>query len=191
MKLLERKVLLIGLIAGVALAVFFVFVLYQPRLAAQRRSAAEVARLSKELAATRERVKGIGRLRARLTELEATNAAFSARVAPRSGMLSLLARLATEAQQQKVQFLEIAPPGLDTLLQEENAGTPLRGVPFLITCQGRFIEVGRYLEGLAQFPYFIRVPDFEVNAREDIRPEVEVKFLLNLYASSLASEGQL
>jgi len=191
MKLLERKVLLVGLIAAVALAVFFVFVLYQPRLAAQRRSAAEVARLSRELAATRERVKGIGRLRARLTELEATNSAFAARVAPRSTMLSLLARLASEAQQQKVQFLEIAPPGLDTLLQEENASTPLRGVPFVVTCQGRFIEVGRYLEGLAQFPYFIRVPDFEVNAREDIRPEVEVKFLMNLYASSLASEGQL
>jgi Tfp pilus assembly protein PilO len=191
MKLLERKILLAGLVVCLLLAVFAVFVLYQPRLAAQRRSAAEVARLTKELNATRERVKGIGRLRQRLAELEATNTAFAARVAPRSEMLSLLARLASEAQQQKVRFLEIAPPGLDTLLQEENAGTPLRGVPFIVTCQGRYIEVGQYLEGLAKFPYFIRVPDFEVNAREDIRPEVEVKFLLNLYASSLASGGQL
>jgi len=64
-------------------------------------------------------------------------------------------------------------------------------VPFVVTCQGRYTDVGRYVEGLAKFPYFIRVPDFEVNAREDIRPEVEAKILVNLYASSLAAGGQL
>jgi hypothetical protein len=37
----------------------------------------------------------------------------------------------------------------------------------------------------------VRVPDFEVNAREDIRPEVEAKLLVNIYASSLATGGKL
>ncbi|MEO0082018.1 MAG: type 4a pilus biogenesis protein PilO [candidate division WOR-3 bacterium] len=191
MVLLERRILLIGLVVGVLLGVFAVLVLYQPRLAARQRNAAEVARLRKELEATRERVKGIGRLRARLVELEAADAAFAARVVPRGEMLPVLARLATEAEGAKVRFIEIMPPGLDTLLQQENPSAPLRAVPFVVTVQGRYLDIGRYVEDLDKFPYFVRVPDFEVTAREDIRPEVEVKLLLNLYASSLAAGGKL
>ena len=44
--------------------------------------------------------------------------------------------------------------------------------------------IGRYVESLDRFPYFVRVPDFEVTAREDIRPEVEVKLLVNRVLAS-------
>jgi Tfp pilus assembly protein PilO len=187
MLLLERRILLIGLVAYVVLAVFAWFALYQPRLQVRQREAAQVAQLQRQLDETRARVKGIGRLRQRLGELQAANAAFVARVVPRSGMLTLLSTLAAGATDQKVRFLEIQPPGLDTLLQQESSTAPLRAVPFMVTVQGRYLDIGRYVEGLSEFPYFVRVPDFEVNAREDIRPEVEVKLLVDLYASSLTS----
>ena len=191
MVLIERKILLAGLIVYVVLGLFAVFVLYQPRLASRQRHAAEVTKLSKELRETQERVKGIGGLRVRLAELQATNAAFAARVAPRSGILAVVEHLAAVAEDKKVRFIEVAPPGLDTLLQEESSNAPLRAVPFMVTTQGRFLDIGRYVESLNDFPYFVRVPDFEVTAREDIRPEVEVKMLVNLYASSLTTEGKL
>jgi Tfp pilus assembly protein PilO len=191
MALLERRVLLIGLVVYGLLAIAAWFLLYQPRLQSRRRTAAQVVELQKQLDETRARVKNIGRLRQRVGELQEANAAFIARVIPRSQMLTMLRRLAEEAAAKKVRFLEIAPPGLDTLLQEESPASPLRSVPFLITVQGRYLDVGRYVESLRDFPYFVRVPDFEVNAREDIRPEIEAKLLLNLYASSLAAGGRL
>ncbi len=191
MALLERKVLLIALGAYLALAVLAVVFLYQPRLKARQRNAAVVADLQKQLEETRARVKQIGRLRARLDQLEAANVAFTSHVVPRSQMLSTLKDLADRAVAAKVRFLEIQPPGLDTLLEEESQSRPLRGVPFMITLQGRYIDVGRYIESLNSYHYFLRVPAFEVVARDDIRPEVEVKMQLNLYASSLTSGGKL
>jgi Tfp pilus assembly protein PilO len=191
MALLERRVLIIGLAAYLLLAIFFWFVLYQPRLQARARNAKQAAQLQKQLDETRARVKGIGRLRERVAELEKANAEFVARVVPRSQMLTMLRQLAQLAADRKVRFLEIAPPSLDTLLQQEAPTSPLRSVPFLITVQGRYIDIGQYVESLDKFPYFVRVPDFEVNAREDIRPEVEAKLLVNLYASSLATGGKL
>jgi Tfp pilus assembly protein PilO len=191
MALLERRVLLIGLIAYLLLAILAWFALYQPRLQSRQRYAAQVVELQKQLDETRARVKGIGRLRQRVAELQEANAAFIARVMPRSQMLTVLRRLADEAATRKVRFLEIAPPGLDTLIQQESPATPLRSVPFLITVQGRYLDVGSYVESLSSFPYFVRVPDFEVNAREDIRPEVEVKLLVNLYVSSLPTGTEL
>ncbi|OYD15297.1 hypothetical protein CH330_06105 [candidate division WOR-3 bacterium JGI_Cruoil_03_51_56] len=191
MGLFERRILLIGLVVFILLGLFAWFVLYQPRLQSRHRSVAKIANLTKELKATRERVKGIGRLRQRLVGLEEAKTAFEARIIPRSGMLTMLQRLAKLAQDKKVRFLEISPPGLDTLLQEETVSKPVRAVPFYVTVQGRYVDVGRYVESLGRFPYFVRVPDFEIIAREDIRPEVEVKLLVDLYTSSLAAGRQL
>jgi Tfp pilus assembly protein PilO len=191
MALLERRVLIIGLAVYLLLAIFVWFALYQPRLRARQRNAVQAAQLQKQMDDTRERVKGIGQLREHVAELQQTNAQFLARVVPRAQMLSMLRQLAQLAAERKVRFLEIAPPSLDSLLLQESPTAPLRSVPFLITVQGRYIDIGQYVESLDKFPYFVRVPDFEVNAREDIRPEVEAKLLVNLYASSLTTGGKL
>lgn len=190
-QLLERKVLLIALGICVVLALAAFFLLYQPRVKARQDNASQAAQLQRQLDETRARVKGIGRLRERVAELTQANAQFVARVVPRSQMLSMLRQLAQLAADRKVRFLEIAPPSLDTLMQQETPSSPLRTVPFLVTVQGRYIDIGQYVESLDKFPYFVRVPDFEVNAREDIRPEVEAKLLVNLVASSLATGGKL
>ena len=191
MAFLERRVLIIGLAVYLVLALLAVFFLYQPRLKARQQNAAQAATLQQQLDETRARVKGIGKLRERVAELQQANAQFIARVVPRSQMLSMLRQLAQMAADRKVRFLEIAPPSLDTLLQQESPTTPLRTVPFMVTVQGRYVDIGLYVESLDKFPYFVRVPDFEVNAREDIRPEVEAKLLVNLVASSLATGGKL
>jgi Tfp pilus assembly protein PilO len=191
MALLERRVLIIGLAVYVVLAIAAVFLLYQPRLKARQDNSAQAVQLQKQLDETRARVKGIGKLREQVAELQQANSQFVARVVPRSQMLSMLRQLAQLAADRKVRFLEIAPPSLDTLLQQESPTVPLRTVPFMVTVQGRYIDIGQYVEGLDKFPYFVRVPDFEVTSREDIRPEVEAKLLVNLVASSLATGGKL
>ena len=191
MALLERRVLIIGLAIYLVLGVIAVFLLYQPKLKTRQQNAAQAAQLQRQLDETRERVKGIGRLRERPAELQQANVQFIARVVPRSQMLSMLRQLAQMAADRKVRFLEIAPPSLDSLLQQESPAAPLRTVPFTVTVQGRYVDVGQYVESLDKFPYFVRVPDFEVSAREDIRPEIEAKLLVNLVASSLATGGKL
>lgn len=191
MALFERRILLIGLAVYIVLALLAVFVLYQPRLKARQYNAAQAAQLQKQLDDTRARVKGIGQMRERLAELQQANAQFIARVVPRSQMLSMLRQLAQMAADRKVQFMEIDPPSLDTLMQQETSTTPLRTVPFMVTVQGRYVDIGQYVESLDKFPYFVRVPDFEINAREDIRPEVEAKLLVNLVASSMTTGGKL
>jgi len=191
MALLERRVLIIGLAIYLVLGIIAVFLLYQPRLKTRQENAAQAAQLQRQLDETRERVKGIGRLRERAAELQQANVQFIARVVPRAQMLSMLRQLAQMAADRKVRFLEIAPPSLDSLLQQESPAAPLRTVPFTVTVQGRYVDVGQYVESLDKFPYFVRVPDFEVSAREDIRPEIEAKLLVNLVASSLATGGKL
>ncbi|MGC8797697.1 MAG: type 4a pilus biogenesis protein PilO [candidate division WOR-3 bacterium] len=191
MSLIERRVVLIGIVIYVVLGIGAWFLLYQPRIKARQKTMAEIRDLQKQLEETKARIAQMPRLRQRKEQLEAEISGIWARVVPRSQMLSLFRDLAREAEQQRVHFLEITPPGLDTLLQEEGPSAQVRPVPFMVTVQGRYLDIGRFVEGLADYPYFVRVPDFDFSAREDIRPEVEAKLLVNIYASSLAGRSNL
>ncbi|MEO0004624.1 MAG: type 4a pilus biogenesis protein PilO [candidate division WOR-3 bacterium] len=191
MRLIERRVVLIGLVIYIVLGVVAWFLLYQPRIAARQKAAQEIAELRKELEETKARIAKMPELRQHKEQLETEISSIWARVVPRSEMLGLFRKLAQEAERKRVHFLEITPPGLDTLLQEEGPGAQVRPVPFLVTVQGRYLDIGRYVEDLNSYPYFVRVPDFEINARADIRPEVEAKLLVNIYTSSLAKGSGL
>lgn len=191
MGLIERRVVLVGLVIYVVLGIVVWFLLYQPRIKARQKTAAVVAELKKELAETKARIAQMPRLRQRKEELETEIRDIWARVVPRSEMLSLFRSLSQEAARHRVHFLEISPPGLDTLLQKEGTGTQVRPVPFLVTVQGRYLDVGQYVASLTQYPYFVRVVDFDINARQDIRPEIEAKLLINIYASTLAEGKRL
>ena len=189
MGILERRVVIIGLAVYVVLGVAAWFLLYQPRINARNKAAKEIAELRKELDDTKARIAQMPRLRQKKAQLEQEIGDIWARVVPRSEMLGLFRRISQEAERERVHFLEIVPPGLDTLLQEEGPTAQVRPVPFFVTVQGRYLDIGRYVEELARYQYFVRVPDFDINARQDIRPEVEAKLLLNIYASSLADRS--
>ncbi|MGQ9678168.1 MAG: type 4a pilus biogenesis protein PilO [bacterium] len=191
MGILERRVVIIGLIVYIVLGLAAWFLLYQPRINARRKAAKEIAELRKELEETRARIAQMPRLRVKKEQLEQEIGDIWARVVPRSEMLGLFRRISREAENKRVHFLEIVPPGLDTLLQEEGPSAQVRPVPFLVTVQGRYLDIGRYLQELGNYQYFVRVPDVDINARDDIRPEVEAKLLLNIYVSSLAGGGSL
>ena len=188
MAILGRKVLLIAGLVCIVFAVLAWFLLYQPQIRRSQQSANQLERIEREMREIRVQIAQIEGLRARAAELEEESIVLEARIVPRAEMLSMFRQLARLAEQQRVQFKEISPPGLDTLLQAESPAQPVRGVPFDITLQGRYLDIGRYIENLDRFPYFVRIPGFEVTARQDIRPEVEMKLMLNLYTSSLAGD---
>lgn len=189
MALAQRRVLLITIVACVLLAVFAWFVLYQPQLQASQRSTHHIAQVQREIEETEAQIRQIGRLRTRVAELEAAGAEFAARILPRTDLLEMPRQLLTIARAHRVRFLEVTPPGLDTLLEQETAARPVSVVPFYVTVQGRYTDIGRFIESLDRFPYFVRIPDFEIVARQDIRPEVEAKLLVNLFTTSLTQDG--
>ncbi len=191
MGLIERRAVFIGIVIYILLGVGFWFLLYQPRINAREKAMAEVRELQKQIEETKARIAQMPQLRAKKERLEAEISGIWERVVPRSEMLGLFRQLAQEAERERVRFLEISPPGLDTLLEEEGPSAQVRPVPFMVTVQGRYLDIGRFVEKLAHYPYFVRVPDFDINAREDIRPEVEAKMLVNIYVSSLAGRRGL
>ena len=185
MAILQRKILFGGIAILIVLAILSVVFLYQPKIQARGKIQAEANNLRKQINDMKEQVKGIGALRRQISQLETQNSELMSHVAPRDQLLTLLRELAKIGERYNITFLEITPPGLDTMLQAENQDTPIRPVPFQIVMQGRYLDIGAYVENLNQFSYFVKVPEFEINGKDEIRPAIEARLLLNIYTSSL------
>ncbi|MEO0092805.1 MAG: type 4a pilus biogenesis protein PilO [candidate division WOR-3 bacterium] len=185
MNILQRKILFGGIAGLILLAILAVVFLYQPKIRARVKIQAEAESLRRQIKEMKEMVKGIGTLRRQISQLEEQNIELFSHVAPREQLLTLLRELAKIAERYNITFLEIRPPGLDTMLQSETPDRPIRPVPFQIVLQGRYLDIGAYIESLNRFPYFVKVPEFELTGKDEIRPAIEARILLNIYTSSL------
>ncbi len=185
MGILQRKILFGGIIVLIILIILSVLFLYQPKIQARVKIQTETNNLRNQINDMKEQVKGIGTLRKKITQLESQNAELMSHVAPRDQLLTLLRELAKLGEKHNISFLEIRPPGLDTMLQAETSESPIRPVPFQIVIQGRYIDIGTYIDNLKQFPYFVKTPEFEITGKDEIRPAIEARLLLNIYTSSL------
>lgn len=191
MAILQRKVLLIGSVLLVVIVIFFVMFLYRPHFARRAKIEEQISELKKQLKEYEAMAKDIDRLRKQVANLEDARAEFMSKIAPRSELLTTVRQLIKLAEPHQIVFVEIHPPGLETLNYTERPEAPVSPVPFTITVQGRYVEIGRFLEKLSNFPYYLRTPELEIIGKDDIRPMVEAKILLNIYASSLISASKL
>jgi Tfp pilus assembly protein PilO len=182
----ERKILLGALIVYGALAVLAVAFLYIPNIAKRNKNIAEVQRLDKDIKDLRQMAAGIGQLKVKVVESEKLVAEFNARVAHYDSLYYLVKEITDAGRTEcHLEFLEIKPPSKDTLLMA-GVTTPLVGIPYQFQIRGRYLDIGRFVESLDKFRYFIRVPEFEVLGRDDIRPFVEARLLINIFATRTA-----
>ena len=186
MILAERRILLGGLIGLAALTVIAIAALYIPNVAKHNKNVAEVTRLDKEIKDLREMTAGLEALKRKVVESEKEVAEFNSRVAKYDSLYSLVREITDDGKSNyHLEFVEIRPPGKDTLLLN-TATTPLVGVPYQFTVRGRYLDIGRFIENLDKFRYFVRVPELEVTGKDEIRPFVEARILINVYATKLS-----
>ncbi len=191
MALLQRKVLLGGLIGLIVVILIFIVFLYIPQFKKQARIASQVASLKRQLKDNEAMAKDIIKLRSQINELETKQRVFMSQIVPRADLLTVIKQLVAEGEPYHLNFTEVKPPSLDTLIQADNRTTPISPVPFVVTIQGRYLEIAQFIEALQDFPYFVRIPEFEIIGKEDIRPLVECRLLLNTFASSLVTSTNL
>lgn len=185
MEILQRRVLLGGIVGLIVIILIFVFTLYIPKIRNTAKVNNTIVSLRKQIKENEAMAKDLEKLRAEVEKLENDQREFMAKVAPRSEMLSVVRELVKLGEPYQLVFTEIQPPGLDTVIRVDNPDSPIQPAPFIITVQGKYLDISQYLESLEDFPYFIRIPEIEVIGKDEIRPMVEVRILVNLYVSSL------
>ncbi|MEO0083113.1 MAG: type 4a pilus biogenesis protein PilO [candidate division WOR-3 bacterium] len=187
MNLLKRKVLLGGLIGIIVIIIFFIFVFYRPKIINSKKFDNEIINLRKQIKENEAMARDIENLRAQIAKLEEQTEAFMLKIAPRNEVLSIVQQMVELGKPYNLIFIEIRPPGLDTLIHIDKPDKPIQPLPFILVIQGRYLDVARYLESLRDFAYFVRCPEIEVIGKQEIRPLVEVQVLINLYGSSLVT----
>lgn len=184
--MLQRKVLFGGIIGLVVIALICIVFLYIPHFRRSAKIESEIAGLRKQIKENEAMARDLTKLRAQIINLENSQKDFMMKVVPRNQILDMVHQLVKLGEPYKIQFNEIQPPGLDTMIRPDNADSPVKPIPFIFTVQGKYIDIAQYIESLNNFPYFLRAYEIEIITKEEIKPMVEVKLLINLYTSSLA-----
>jgi Tfp pilus assembly protein PilO len=190
MELLKRRVLFGGLIGILIVIIIFVVFLYRPKIIRSANVAKEVASLRKQVKENEAMARDLVKMRTQVADLEDAERFFMSKVAPRSDILTIVRQLIILGQPYHLVFTGIQPPGLDTLMQIDKTDRPLAPIPFIITVQGRYLDIAQYIESLKEFPYFLRTPEIEITSKDEIRPNIETRILINIYASSLVLVNQ-
>lgn len=179
----ERKILLGSLIAYAALGVLAVAFLYIPNIARRNRNLEEVRRLDREIRDLRALTAGIEQLRRKVVESEKDVALFNSQVARHDSLYYLIREIVeTGRTEYRLEFVEVRPPSKDTLMLA-GVTAPLVGIPYQFQVRGRYLDIGRFIESLDNFRYFVRVPEFEIIGKDEIRPFVEARLLINIFAT--------
>ncbi|MEO0072370.1 MAG: type 4a pilus biogenesis protein PilO [candidate division WOR-3 bacterium] len=187
MEILKRRVLLGGILGLVIITIIFVVVFYRPHFQNRAKISREIFNLKKEIKENEAMIKDIPRLRSQVIALEDSNRLFMSKIVPRSEILSVVRNVVNIGSRYNLTFTEIRPPGLDTIIEPDNPKLPLKSIPFVFTFQGRFYDAMRFMDALANEPYFVRTPEIEIVARNDLRPQLEIKLLVNFYVSGLVA----
>jgi Tfp pilus assembly protein PilO len=191
MEILQRRVLLggiVGLVIILLVSIFFVFI---PKTRAMKKIDVEISGLRKQIKENEAKAKDIPKLEARIGQLDAQQKEFMSKVIPRAEMLAIVQKLIKLGEPYHLTYTEIQPPGLDTVLRVDKPESPIQPIPFVFTVQARFVDVAQYLRSLKDFPYYLRTPEMEIIGKDEIRPRIEAKILFNLYVSSLVAESKL
>lgn len=185
MALLQRRVLFGGIVGIIVIILIFAVFLYVPKVRHASKIQSEIQGLKKQIKENEVMARDIGKLRAQIISLEESQKEFMSKVVSRSELLEVVHQLVKIGEPYKLIFSAIQPPGLDTILQTDNPDSPLKPIPFVFTVQGKYLDIAQYIESLKDFPYFLRTPEIEIIGKEEIRPMIEVRLLMNIYASSL------
>jgi Tfp pilus assembly protein PilO len=191
MKIQQRRILLGGIAGLVILSLLSIFFLYIPKVRVAQKIEKEISGLRKQIKENQTMAQDIPKLQAQIERMDEQQKEFMSKVIPRAEMLAVVRELINSGEPYHLVYMEIQPPGLDTVLKVDRPGSPIQTVPFLFTVQAKFLEVAQYLETLKDFPYYLRTPEIEIIEKDEIRPKVEVRVLFNLYVSSLVSGSKL
>lgn len=191
MNIKERGVLLIGIIVIILIFFLFLFFLYRPRISSRMSVNAKIKEMQRRITEIRALAREIERLQSKIRELEEGNRAFMEKVCPRRTTLDLAKRLAEEAKKYNIRFIAVRPPGLDTLLTQETPEIPIRPLPLEVTCQGKYLDIGHFIESLKDFPFYVKVHELDMATKPELRPEIEARLLINVYTSSLLERREM
>lgn len=127
----------------------------------------------------------IARMERELEMLREQEAVWEARFLSRAELPSLTDRIIQLGRSLGLSLVRIRP-SLQELYAMEMSGMPVSGqnlmkLPLRVHFQGRFHDLGRFLESLGELPFQVTVSDISISHNREIYPAVDIYLYLFIY----------
>jgi len=178
MNLSKREMVILG---GLALAAVAMYLFLLGPTATQRaRLAAEAARLSRENQKITEALKAIPKGREGLEEARTRLEKIRARLLPPGGVSTLFGEISRPSKRLGVRIASFTPKGPDPVQHGQISAD--------LIVEGKYLELGKYLEELFEGPILFSVSDLKLQAVKPGEPSLRMNVVLKTWMRQEVSQ---
>jgi Tfp pilus assembly protein PilO len=178
MNISKREIMILGGLA-VAAAIMYLFVL-GPTAAERARLGAEAARLSRETQKITEALKAIPQGKEGLEEVRARFEKIRARLLPADGISTLFGEVSRPSKRLGVRIASFTPKGPDPAQHGQIVAD--------LVLEGKYVDLGRYLEELSQGPILFSISDLKVQAIKSGDPSLRMNVVVKTWVRPEVSQ---
>ena len=178
MSLSKREMVILGGLVAAAVAMYLF--LLGPTATERARLAAEAARLSRETQKITEALKAIPRGKEGLEEARTRLEKIRARLLPPGGVSTLFGEISRPSKRLGVRIASFTPKGPDPAQHGQ--------VSVDLIVEGKYLELGKYLEELFEGQILFSVSDLKLQAAKSGPPNLEMRVVLKTWMRQEASQ---
>jgi Tfp pilus assembly protein PilO len=178
MSLSKREMVILGGLVAAAVAMYLF--LLGPTATERARLAAEAARLSRENQKITEALKAIPRGKEGLEEARRRLEEIRARLLPPGGVSTLFGEISRPSKRLGVRIASFTPKGPDPAQHGQ--------VSVDLIVEGKYLELGKYLEELFEGPILLSVSDLKLQAAKSGPPNLEMRVVLKTWMRQEVSQ---
>jgi Tfp pilus assembly protein PilO len=178
MSLSKREMVILGGLVAAAVAMYLF--LLGPTATERARLAAEAARLSRENQKITEALKAIPRGKEGLEEARRRLEEIRARLLPPGGVSTLFGEISRPSKRLGVRIASFTPKGPDPAQHGQ--------VSVDLIVEGKYLELGKYLEELFEGPILLSVSDLKLQAVKPGEPSLRMNVVLKTWMRQEVSQ---
>ncbi|MBM3328402.1 MAG: hypothetical protein FJY67_02880 [Calditrichaeota bacterium] len=184
-KLGPREELILSGVMAIGAVVAWYFLLYGPVASATKEKEVLLSSQEDSLAAVNRYKIQTAALNLKIEDLEAETKVWDSRFPPRTEIVELAQAIIQSARNNNLTLLDMKP-SLFELYALEKAGAQMSGrhvmqVPLNVQFEGRYLDLGRMLDGVADLPFNMTIADVGILPIPNRYPMLDCKLRLFLY----------
>lgn len=177
------KSILIATALLIVIGVTWFFILYRPEVAELQSLKEKTEDVLMSLRSLRVTDAQVNALAERAEALKQDITAVQAKIAPKSQLPAIVEQIRRKGQRYGLKFHNIIPDynSLLSMSSEQNGQTDILKLTLHIKLQGRYKNLGKFIESLGDLPVYLSIGELSINYQEAIHPELEIYLDTILY----------
>ena len=183
-ELSKREKIIVSIVTVVAVAFLVNRFVLEPQSKKMKQLRAELASLNEQAASIGPKLVDFNRLNSELIQKKREVADLEKALPKKAETAEVIQQVSTQARSSGLQIQQIRPQKATVLSTRGGKSGEFRQLFIDLGIRGRYEQLGNFLTGLEQQPFYVKVAELHLSKREMTERQLEIKLRLEIVVRS-------